>query len=144
MIRRGTRIIEYTGERISNEEGDRRHEAESAARHHTFLFIVSSRVVIDAAFHGNEARFINHSCDPNCETFVERGRIFISALRTIYPGEELAYDYAYDRDGESDAEARRQYPCHCGAEHCRGTIMVPRKQPRKRRVRPHRLTDDGA
>ena len=61
--------------------------------HHTFLFSVTSRTVIDASRGGNEARFINHSCDPNCETEIEKGRVYVFALRDIPLGEELNYDY---------------------------------------------------
>src|SRR6476620_1702007 len=75
-IKRGTRIIEYTGERISPEEADRRYD--------------------DAAMDGNDARFINHSCAPNCEAVDERKRIYIEAIRDIVPGEELTYDYQYE------------------------------------------------
>jgi uncharacterized protein len=131
-IRKGTRIIEYTGEMISTEESDRRYVESEKKRHHTFLFIVDPKRVVDGGVNGNASRFINHSCDPNCETFIEKRHIYIDALRTIQPGEELNYDYQYDRDGESDAQARKKYPCHCGAESCRGTIMVAAKKPRKR------------
>src|ERR1051325_526431 len=80
-IPKGTRIIEYTGQKISNAEADRRYDDEHMRRHHTFLFILNNRAGVDAAYGGNEARFINHSCDPTCETFVERGRIWIEAIK---------------------------------------------------------------
>ena len=64
-------------------------------RHHTFLFAIDDDIVIDAAVDGNDARFINHSCDPNCDAVVDDGRIWIETIRDIEPGEELAYDYAY-------------------------------------------------
>jgi SET domain-containing protein len=127
-IRRGTRIIEYTGERISHEEADRRYDDESMSRHHTFLFSVDKSTVIDAAVGGNEARFINHSCAPNCEAVDERKRIYIEAIRDIAPGEELTYDYAYERDGTEDEEWERLYVCKCGAPTCRGTILAPQKK----------------
>src|SRR5687768_10679939 len=66
-VRKGTRIIEYTGERISHDEADRRYDDAGMGRHHTFLFSVDRKTVIDAAVGGNDARFINHSCAPNCE-----------------------------------------------------------------------------
>jgi SET domain-containing protein len=94
-------------------------------QHHTFLMIANSRVVIDAAVGGNDARFINHSCDPNCEIVTERGRVFIDAIRSIEPGEELTYDYAYEREEGDDAVATTRYPCRCGASSCRGTILAP-------------------
>jgi SET domain-containing protein len=129
-IRRGTRIIEYTGERISDDEADRRYDDDRMDRHHTFLFAVRKNVVIDAAVGGNEARFINHSCDPNCEAVIEDGRVFIEAVRTIQPGDELAYDYKYERDGDADESWEKLYVCRCGAANCRGTIL---QAPRKRR-----------
>lgn len=132
-IRAGTRIIEYTGERISHAEGDRRYDDDTMGRHHTFLFTLDSRRVVDAAVNGNDARFINHSCAPNCEAVIEGGRIYIEAIRTIQPGEELVYDYQYERAADATEEDERRYPCRCGAPNCRGTILAP---PKKKRRRP--------
>lgn len=134
LIRKGTRVAEYLGDRISHEEGDRRYDDDTMKRHHTFLFVVDKRIVIDAGKGGNDARFINHSCDPNCETVIEARRVFIEAVRTIHPGDELTYDYSYDRDDATGwgKEAEAQYPCHCGAAHCRGTILAPEKKKRKK------------
>jgi SET domain-containing protein len=126
-IKRGTRIIEYTGERITHAEADKRYDDEGMGRHHTFLFSIDSKTVIDAAVGGNEARFINHSCAPNCEAIDERKRIFIEAIKDIAMGEELAYDYAYERDGSEDEESEQLYKCRCGAPECRGTILAPKK-----------------
>lgn len=131
-IRRGTRIIEYVGERISPEEADKRYDDAGMGRHHTFLFSVDRRTVIDAGVGGNEARFINHSCAPNCEAIDDRRRIYIEAIRDIAPGEELTYDYAYERDGTEDEEWERLYVCKCGAPNCRGTILAPEKKKRKK------------
>src|SRR5512132_3924931 len=97
-IPKRTRIIEYTGEKISNAEADRRYDDEKMSRHHTFLFILNKKQVIDANYGGNESMYINHSCDPNCETFIPRGRIWIESMRDIKAGEELTYDYMYDMD----------------------------------------------
>lgn len=130
-IPKGTRIIEYTGEKISNAEADRRYDDEAMKRHHTFLFILNSRTCVDAAYAGNEARFINHSCDPNCEAVIERGHIWIDAIRAIPAGTELAYDYMYEDDPDYTDEDLRFYACRCGAANCRGTIVKTR-----RRVRP--------
>jgi len=140
LIRKAARIAEYLGERISHEEGDRRYDDDKMKRHHTFLFVVDKKIVIDAGKSGNDARFINHSCDPNCEAVIEDRRVFIDALRTIRPGDELLYDYQYDRDDASVSgkEAEQQYPCHCGAENCRGTILAPEKKKRKPRKKKKR------
>ena len=131
-IPKGTRIIEYTGEKISNAEADRRYDDAKMARHHTFLFILNTKQVIDANVGGNESMYINHSCDPNCETFIPRGRIFIDALRDIEKGEELTYDYMYDMDESyTDDDLFRLYGCRCGAAKCRGTIVKTRRRPKK-------------
>lgn len=131
QIPRGTRVIEYAGEKISNAEADRRYDDESMKRHHTFLFILNSRTCVDAAFEGNEARFLNHSCAPNCEAVIERGHIWIEALADIPADTELVYDYQYEDDPEYTEQDLTFYACHCGAPNCRGTIVKTR-----RKVRP--------
>jgi uncharacterized protein len=122
-IAKGTRIIEYLGERITHAEADRRYEIKGDDDGHTFLFIASRRTVIDAGVNGNEARFINHSCDPNCETVIEDGRVFIEALRRIKPGEELGYDYQLTWESTDDPVELALYACRCGAKRCRGTML---------------------
>jgi SET domain-containing protein len=138
-IRKGTRIVEYTGERISNKEADRRYDDTRMKRHHTFLFTLDSKTVIDGAIKtgGGDASFINHSCEPNCEAVITDRKIFIHALHTIEPGEELAYDYQYERTGKNDAELEKFYVCKCGAPSCRGSIMKPAKK-KKSRARARR------
>lgn len=127
-IRKGSRLIEYAGERVTSEEADARYpDDESQARHHTFLFAIDDDVVIDAAVDGNDARFINHSCAPNCDAVIENGRIWIEAIRDIAPGEELAYDYAFVLEERHTPAAKRRYPCHCGAPTCRGTILAKKR-----------------
>lgn len=123
-IPRGTRIIEYVGEHVTNAEADRRYpDEDGSTRHHTFLFTLNARTVIDAARHGNSARFINHSCDPNCDAEIERGHIWIFALRDIAPGEELLYDYQFDHEPEYTVKDLEAFPCRCGSPKCRGTIV---------------------
>ncbi len=123
-IRKGTRIIEYLGERISPEEADNRYDDDAGERPHTFLFTVNKRIVIDGAVEGNEAAYLNHACDPNCEAVDEDGRIFIEALRTIQPDDELTFDYRLYRPGPFRKKWIQQYACHCGARNCRGTILM--------------------
>src|SRR5262245_20702074 len=113
-IPKGTRLIEYSGERISNKEADKRYDDEAMRRHHTFLFILTRRTVIDAAFACNESRFINHSCDPNAETLIDRGRIWIDSIKPIPAGTEITYDYQYDDDPKYTAKDYQFYACHCG------------------------------
>jgi SET domain-containing protein len=132
-IRKGTRIIEYTGERISNAEADRRYDEDKMANHHTFLFTLNRQTVVDAAVGGNEARFINHSCAPNCEAVIEDAkRIYIEAIKDIPAGVELVYDYQYERMDDHTPGDERFYACQCGAPGCRGTILAPKK-PKKRK-----------
>jgi hypothetical protein len=126
FIPAGTRLIEYTGERLTTAQADARYP-EDGSRHHTFLFAIDDDVVIDAAVGGNEARFINHSCDPNCDAVVEDGRLWIETIRDVEPGEELAYDYAYELEERHTPARKKQYPCNCGAAACRGTILVRKK-----------------
>lgn len=132
-IRKGQRVIEYAGERISNDVADDRYDETNMRRHHTFLFTVTPKIVVDGAVNGNEAIYINHSCDPNCEAVIEDRRIFIEAIRTIAPGEELVYDYQYERTGEDDEEMARFYKCLCGAPNCRGSIMKDKPVPRRKK-----------
>jgi SET domain-containing protein len=133
-IRKGTRIVEYTGERISNKEADRRYDDTKMKRHHTFLFTLDRKTVIDGAIEtgGGDASYINHSCEPNCEAVITDKRIFIHALHGIEPGTELAYDYKYERTGKNDAALEKFYFCKCGAPYCRGSIMQPAKKKRSR------------
>jgi uncharacterized protein len=127
-IKKETRIIEYLGQRITQHEADERYDDSAMSRHHTFLFSVDDDTVIDAAREGNDARFINHSCAPNCQAFLEEDRIFIYALRDIAVGEELSYDYGYERTEGMGPEEEALYVCHCGAPQCRGTILAPPKE----------------
>ena len=133
-IRQGTRVIEYQGERVSHAKADRRYEGRDHDDHHTFLFILDARTVIDAGVGGNEARFINHSCEPNCESVIESDRIFIYATRTIEPGEELAYDYQIQRERDDPPNVDELFACRCGAPACRGTMLAPPEMPRRRRA----------
>ncbi|MEO7714316.1 MAG: SET domain-containing protein-lysine N-methyltransferase [Gemmatimonadaceae bacterium] len=126
-IAAGTRLIEYAGERLTPAEADARYPDVAGERHHTFLFAIDEDIVIDAAVDGNEARFINHACDPNCDAVIDVQRIWIDAIRDIGIGEELAYDYAYVLEERHSPAAKRQFPCHCGASTCRGTILAKKR-----------------
>jgi SET domain-containing protein len=121
------RLIEYAGERLTPLQADERYPELEGERHHTFLFAIDDDVVIDAAVNGNEARFINHSCDPNCDAVIDDGRIWIETIRDIAPGEELAYDYAYVLEERHSPAAKRKFPCSCGAPTCRGTILAKKR-----------------
>ena len=122
-INAGTRVIEYVGERISHAEADRRYEERPDDDNHTFLFIVDKRTVIDAGVGGNEARYINHACDPNCESVIENRHVYIDALRDIEAGEELNYDYQIQRDDDDPSNVDEIWACRCGTQTCRGTML---------------------
>jgi uncharacterized protein len=121
-IKKGKCIIEYTGRRVPWSEIP--PESDTT---HTFLFgIEDGTVVIDPEVDGNEARWINHSCDPNCEAIEEEdGRVFIHALRDLAPGEELFYDYQLEVDEPRTKEVEMESECFCGAKNCRGTMLEP-------------------
>jgi uncharacterized protein len=125
-IRSGRRVDEYWGQPITHEEADRRYD-DNNGRHHTFLFVLDDDVVLDARFNGSDARFINHSCDPNCETVIVGTHIYIKAIKPIAAGTELTYDYRFEWQDEYEPEDIRYYACRCGSANCRGTILrVPR------------------
>ena len=123
LIPKRTRLIEYTGERISHEEADARYSEAHANSPHTMLFTVNDEIVIDATRHGNSARWINHSCAPNCEIEDENDRIFIETRRAIHPGEELTYDYNLQLGEPHTAASKRAHSCFCGSRGCRGTML---------------------
>jgi SET domain-containing protein len=124
----GETIIEYTGERITWKEALRRHPHDPAQPNHTFYFHIDDQHVIDANVDGNAARWINHACDTNCEADEVDGRVFIKATRDVRPGEELFYDYGLVIEGRMTAKLKREYPCHCGSAHCRGTLLAPKRR----------------
>jgi SET domain-containing protein len=129
QIRKGEDIIEYRGRRISTEEADELPDSDPDNAFHTFLFELNDGRVIDAARGGNAARWINHSCQPNCEPYEDEDcRVFIAAKRTIRPGEELGYDYKLHVPGRRSARMLANYACRCGAPRCRGTMVDPKKK----------------
>lgn len=134
-IRKGTRVVEYVGERISHEEADRRHDDRDPEDNHTFLFTVDEHTVVDGGVNGNEARFINHSCAPNCEVVVDDGHLWVVAERGIRPGEELSFDYSLNRSDEDTRDVERIYACRCGEPSCRGSMLEPLPPPRAARRR---------
>ena len=134
-IRKGTRITEYVGDRISHAEADRRYADKADDDNHTFLFTVDNRVVIDGGIGGNEAKYINHSCDPNCETVIDERRVFIEAIRDIRKGDELGYDYLIERDDSDPPNVDVIWACRCGSPKCRGTMLLPRKAKRTRKAK---------
>ena len=123
----GETLIEYTGEIITWTEALDRHPHDPSDPNHTFYFHIDEDRVIDAKYGGNSARWINHSCKPNCEADIEDGRVFIRSLRAIEAGEELFYDYGLVIDEKLTPKLKAQYPCWCGAKKCRGTLLAPKR-----------------
>jgi len=119
FIPEGARIIEYTGQRVSWEAAP-----DDDNDPHTFNFGLENGEVINAEIGGNDARWINHSCDPNCEAIEEDDRIFIYAMRDIEPGEELFYDYAMEIDEPITEKSKKKFACHCGSSNCRDTMLA--------------------
>jgi SET domain-containing protein len=112
-IQRDTRIIQYTGEKSPKVESDKR-----LAEGNNYIFQLNDRYDIDGKAFRNKARYINHSCDPNCIVQLTTRTIWIVALRDITAGEELTYNYGYELD---DTPA---HPCTCGADTCCGAILA--------------------
>ena len=127
-IAEGESIIEYVGEHIDWEEALRRHPHNPQDPNHTFYFSLEDGNVIDALHGGNSSRWINHSCDGNCEADEEGGRVFIKALRNIPAGEELNYDYGLIIDEPYTKKLKAEYPCWCGSDSCRGTLLAPKSR----------------
>jgi SET domain-containing protein len=113
---------------ITWKQAERRHPHDPDDPHHTFFFHIDDEHVIDANVGGNAARWINHACQPNCESDIdeENHRVFIKALRKIKRGEELFYDYGLAIDEPYTRKLKKQFACRCGAGDCRGTMLAPK------------------
>jgi len=112
-----TKIIEYIGPKVTQKQADIISDREDEEGNF-YLFELNKRYHIDGSVKWNRARYLNHSCDPNCEVEIIKGHIWISSIRDIKKGEELTYDYGLDHDVAVD------HPCHCGAKQCRKFIMA--------------------
>lgn len=135
-IRKGTRIIEYRGQRASWEDAIERPASDPDDPNHTFFFELSDGRVIDGNVRGNAARWINHSCDPNCESVEEEdGRVYIEARRKVKAEEELSYDYRLSLDGKIGKKELAEYACSCGAKKCRGSLLARAAKKQKKRAR---------
>jgi len=121
-----TAVIEYTGELISQAEGDRRYPSTHDEPEHTYLLTLDDERVIDANVGGNAARYINHSCEPNVEPIAFGDHMWLVAIRDIRRGQELAYDYAIELDERHTPAIKARFPCRCGARRCRSSILRPK------------------
>lgn len=130
-IAAGERIIEYRGERITWDDATRRAAERGGPINHTFYFSLADGNVIDGGRRGNDARWINHACEPNCEAYEDDGRVYIHALRDIDAGEELNYNYALIYDERHTPALKRLFACRCGTPACTGTMLAPKKRSRR-------------
>ena len=128
----GERIVEYEGERITSDESAIRAEKGGGPINHTFFFSLADGNVIDGGSGGNDSRFINHACEPNCEAYEEDGRVFVYSLQDIEKGEELNYNYALIYEERHTAAVKKQFECRCGAPSCTGTMLAPKKRAKKK------------
>jgi SET domain-containing protein len=127
-ISAGECIIEYHGERVTWPEALRRASASGGPTNHTFYFSLADGRIIDGGKRGNDARFINHSCEPNCEPLEhDDGRVYIYSLHDIERGDELTYYYALIYEVRHTAAIKRAFPCHCGSPVCTGTMLAPKR-----------------
>ncbi len=132
-IRKGTRIIEYVGEKVTKAESNRRglahiEEARKDGSGLVYLFEINKRYDLDGDVPENLARHINHTCRPNCESQIIRGKVWIVSIRKIASGEELSYDYGYD------IEHYAEHPCRCGSKKCIGYIVAHRHRKKLNRI----------
>jgi uncharacterized protein len=133
-IKKDTRLIEYQGKLLTHKQVDRMY-SDDIETGHTFLFTLNEHFVIDANIDGNDARWINHSCDPSCEALIEedddgnptQDKVFIQAMRAIKPGEELTYNYGIVLDEPHTARLKKLWACLCGSKKCTGTMLQPKR-----------------
>ncbi len=126
-IPKGEVIIEYKGEIISWQQAQDRHPHNPLEPNHTFYFHINEDHVIDGGVQGNSSRWINHSCNPNCEADEIGEHVFIKAIKNIKAGDELNYDYGLIIDERYTPKLKAEYPCWCGSKKCRGTLLAPKR-----------------
>lgn len=135
-IPKGTYILEYEGVRLTPDEADAQEPTDPNDPYHTFFFAISNGMIIDGGQDGNDSRFINHSCEPNCEGHESDNgdKVFIVTMRDIAENEELFYDYALSIDDKITKTLKQQYACLCGTASCRGTMLdLPKKTKKQKK-----------
>ncbi|HTA64186.1 MAG TPA: SET domain-containing protein-lysine N-methyltransferase [Xanthomonadaceae bacterium] len=131
----GTRLIEYKGRLMTHRNADQLYDG-STESGHTFLFTLNDKYILDANVDGNDARWINHGCDPNCEAVLEeadgsdrrKDRVFIESKRAIKAGEELTYNYGIVLEERQTPRLKAVWACHCGSPKCTGTMLQPKRK----------------
>jgi hypothetical protein len=145
-IRKGARVIEYTGPIISNKEAEKIGTQTVHGHSHTMLFQLDKKRVING-IEGGDAKYLNHGCDPNCETEQDGDHIYIKAIRNIKEGEELVYDYHLQVPGKITEEIKKEFVCLCGSPKCRGTQIdgdLLKKQAKKDKKKAEKKAKDKA
>ena len=137
-LAKGVKVVEYTGPRISKKDADAKFQNSTI----TYLFGIGNGSTVINGY--GTAMFINHSCDPNCESVIEGRRVFIEAIRNIAAGEELAYDYQIQRDTDDPADIDEIFACRCGSRTCRGTMLWPAKRAAREGRRRRAIRVDSA
>ena len=133
-IKKGEQIIEYKGMRRTHDEVDA-DDSGDVESGHTFLFTLNEVYVIDANYKGNSARWMNHSCEPNCQALIHEtdgddpadDKVFIEAIRNIKPGEELTYNYGITLAERHTPRLKKIWECRCGSKKCTGTMLQPKR-----------------
>lgn len=134
QLTKGEELVEYRGRVITHAQADRLYAGGSETGH-TFLFTLNEKYLIDGNDGGNLARWINHSCEPNCKAYVHESadgslrkeRVIIEALRDIKPGEELTYDYGITLEERQTPRLKAIWACKCGSRRCTGTMLKPKR-----------------
>lgn len=134
-IAKGERVIRYQGALRTHEEVDEEYGGQEE-NGHTFLFTLNDTYVIDANVSANIARWMNHSCDPNCEAVVEeddkgrpeKDKVYIEAIKDIAKGEELTYNYGIVLEERHTPKLKKLWGCRCGADNCTGTMLQPKRR----------------
>jgi SET domain-containing protein len=134
VIRKGEEVVQYKGTLMTHGEADEMY-GDGGETGHTFLFTLNDDYIIDANRKGNTARWINHSCKPNCRAVIEesasgdrrKDKVLIEAIRTIKPGEELTYNYGIVLDVPYTARLKKLWQCLCCSPNCTGTLLQPKR-----------------
>lgn len=133
-IPKGVRVIEYKGRLLTHAQANRRF-ANDVDSGHTFLFTLNEKYLIDGGDGGNDARWFNHSCAPNCEAWMiedesgdkRRDKVVIETKRAVKAGEELTYDYGIKLEERHTPRLKAIWACRCGAKNCTGTLLKPKR-----------------
>ena len=139
-IPKGTRIIEYIGIKVTKEESEmieqechKRHLSDPKNHAGTYIFELDDEWDLDGDIPDNDAKYINHSCEPNCETEVVGESVWIETIKDVKKGEEITYNYGFEID-EKKPHLFKEHPCRCGSKKCAGFILSEKEWPKMRKL----------